>query len=98
MYVRNHAQSSALSRHNKTAAHIESMKSKNTNIPITQSSFVDCGETIKEEDIKVEIKEEENVIDLSPSVDYYTVGDVKEEIKKSLITISKKKLCCNYQF
>ena len=37
------------------------MKSKNTNIPITLSSFVDCGE---EEDIKEEIKEEESVDDL----------------------------------
>ena len=40
------AQSSALSKHNKTAAHIERMKSQNTNILITQSSFVDCGESI----------------------------------------------------
>jgi hypothetical protein len=34
------------------------MKSMNTNIPLTQSSFVDCGESIKEE-----IKEEESVDD-----------------------------------
>ena len=54
------AKSSTLSYHNKTAAHIERMK-KNTNIPITQSSFVDCGESIKEEDIKEEMKDEESV-------------------------------------
>ena len=45
---KSYAKSSNLSRHDKTAAHIESMKSKNTNIPITQSSFVDCGESIVE--------------------------------------------------
>ena len=39
--------SSGLSNHNKTAAHIERMKSKNTNVPLTQSSFVDCGESKK---------------------------------------------------
>ena len=39
------------------------MKYKNINIPLTQSIFVDCGESIKEEDIKEEIKEEESVDD-----------------------------------
>ena len=39
------------------------MKSKNTNNPITQSSFIDCVKTIKEEDIKGEIDEEESVED-----------------------------------
>jgi hypothetical protein len=56
--------SSTLSKHNKTAAHLERIKSKN--IPITQSSFVDCSESIIEEDIKEEVKEEENVDDPSP--------------------------------
>ena len=55
--------SSALSRHNKTAAHIEKMKCENTNIPLTQASFVDCGEAIKEEDIKEEIKDDGSVDD-----------------------------------
>ena len=44
-----YADSSGLSQHNKTAAHLETMKSKN--IPISQSSFVDCDKSIKEEDI-----------------------------------------------
>ena len=39
------------------------MKSKNTIISITQSSFVDCSESIKKEDIKEEIREEESVDD-----------------------------------
>jgi uncharacterized Zn-finger protein len=60
---KSYAKSSDLSRHNKTAAHIERMKSKNINIPPRQSSFVGCGESIKEEDIKEEIKEEESVDD-----------------------------------
>ena len=56
-----YTRSSALSKHNKTAAHLERMNSKN--IPITQTSFVDCGESIKEEDNKEEMKEEESVDD-----------------------------------
>ena len=61
--------SSALSKHNKTAAHIEKMKCENRNIPLTQNSFVDCGEAIKLEYIKEEIKEEEGVDDPS-SISY----------------------------
>ena len=53
---KSYARSSGLSTHNKTAAHIERMKCKNTNIPLTQTSFVDCGESIKEEDIKEDFK------------------------------------------
>ena len=60
---KSYSQSSGLSHHNKTAAHIERMKSKNRNIPLTQSSFVDCGESIKTKDIKKEINEEEGVDD-----------------------------------
>ena len=48
------SESSSLSKHNKTAAHIKSMKLKNIKISLTQSSFVDCGEFIKEEDSKKE--------------------------------------------
>ena len=78
--------SSVLSRHNKTASHIVRMKSKNTNIPITQSIFVDCGESIKEEDIKEEINEEESVDDplsiqegKQRSENYNIRTEVKEE-------------------
>jgi uncharacterized Zn-finger protein len=39
------------------------MKCKNTNIHITQSSFVDWGKSIKIEDIKEEMNEEESVDD-----------------------------------
>jgi uncharacterized Zn-finger protein len=58
-----YADRSTLSKHNKTATHTERMKTKNTNIPLTQPSFVDCGETIKIEDIKGEVNEEESVKD-----------------------------------
>ena len=59
MYVKNHMlKSSTLSNHNKSKAHIERMKSKNTNTHLAQSSFVDCGGTIKFEDIKEEVNEE----------------------------------------
>jgi uncharacterized Zn-finger protein len=77
------SRSTGLSKHNKSAAHNEIMKSKKTNIPITQSSFVDCGEFIKEEDIKEEIKDEENVDDLS-SISLYTESYIKEEIKEEV--------------
>ena len=39
------------------------MKSKNRIIPLTQSNFIDCGETVKVEDIKEEMNEEESVDD-----------------------------------
>ena len=62
------------------------MKSKNTNIPLTQSSFVDCGKSIKEEDIKEEINEERSVGDpLSIHQDTESSNifeDIKEEIIK----------------
>ena len=53
---KSYTQNSGLFHHNKTAAHIKKIKSKNINIPLNQSSFVDCGEDINEE-----IKEEESV-------------------------------------
>ena len=53
------------------------MKSKNANITLTQSSFVDCGESIKEEDIKKEINEEESVDD-PLSIQGQTNSDVSE--------------------
>jgi hypothetical protein len=66
--------------------HIEKFKSRNTNILLTQSSFVDCGESIKEEDIKEEINEEENVDDpftIHQEIENSNVcGNIKEEIKE----------------
>ena len=73
------AESSKLSKHNKTAAHIERMKSNNRIIPLTQSSFVDCGESIKIEDIKEEMNEEESVDD-PLSIQGQTNSDVSENI------------------
>ena len=67
----------------KTAAHIKWIKSKNTNLPYTQSSFVDCGKSIKIDDIKEEIKEEESVDDLS-SISCSTESYIKEEIKEEV--------------
>ena len=61
MYVRNHIHN--ILDYINIIKHIERMKSKNTNIPFTQSNFVDCGETIKEEDIKEEIKDVVSVED-----------------------------------
>ena len=74
---------STLSKHNKTAFHIKRMKSRNTKILLIQSSFVDCGESIKEEDFKEEIKEEESVDD-PWSMSYSNESGVKKEIKEEV--------------
>jgi uncharacterized Zn-finger protein len=76
------AQRAGLSQHNKSTAHIERMKSKNTNIPITQSSFIDCSESIKEEDIKKEIKEEESFDNPLTIGKSNICENIKEEIKE----------------
>jgi uncharacterized Zn-finger protein len=80
---KSYSQSNALSQHNKTAAHMEKIKSNNTNIPPTQSSFVDCGETVKVEDIKEEMNEEESVDD-PLSIQGQTNSDVSEIIVKEV--------------
>ena len=83
---KSYAISSNLSRHNKTVAHIEKIKSRNTNDHLTQSRFVDCGESIKGEDIKEEINEEESVDDPltihqeTENINVYE--DIKGEIKE----------------
>jgi uncharacterized Zn-finger protein len=86
---KSYAQSSALYKHTKTAAHIKRMKSKNTNILISQSSFVDCGESIKTEDIKKEINEDEGVDDPliihQKTENSYICEDIKEDVKEEEI-------------
>ena len=76
---KSYAQSNVLSQNNKTAAHIERMKSKNRIIPPTQFNFIDCGESIKIEDIKEEMNEEESVDDPF-SIQGQTNSDVSENI------------------
>ena len=83
---KSYAHRSALSTHNKTAAHIERMKIKNIIISPTQSSFVDCIESIKIGEIKGEVNEEESVLDLL-SIHQETENnniceDIKEEMKE----------------
>ena len=82
---KSYACSSGLSQHNKTAAHIERMKSKNINIPIIQSSFVDCVEFIKTEDIKEEINEEESVDDPLSIHQKRENSNICEDIKEEVI-------------
>ena len=78
------SQSSTLSTHNKTCSHIERMKTKSS--PITKSSFVDCVESIKTEDTKEEINEEEGVDDpliiLQKTENSNICGDIKGEVKE----------------
>ena len=95
------AESSKLSKHNRTANHIEKIKSKNKNIPLTETSFVDCFDGIKLEDIKEEINEEGSVDDplniqeeTTPGESNYIVTEVKEELidNDSLCVQEKTKL------
>ena len=74
--------SSGLSKHNKTAAHFEKMKCKNANILLTQSSFVDSGESIKILDIKEDIKEEESVDDSFAIHQEIVCEYIKEELRE----------------
>ena len=83
---KSYSSSSNLSKHNTSAAHIEKSKSRNENDPLTQNSLVDRGESIKEEDIKDEIKEEESVDDplsiLQETENSNICEDIKEELKE----------------
>ena len=91
------AQRAGLSQHNKTNDHIERMKSRNTNIPITQSSFIDCSEYIKEEDIKEEIKEEDSFDNpLTIHQETENCEDIKEEESfDNPLTIGNSNICEN---
>ena len=80
---KSYSQSSLLFRHNKTPAHIKKIKSRNKDSFYDINNFIDYDESIKEENIKDEIKEEESVVDPSP-IDYYTFSNVKEEIKEEV--------------
>ena len=73
-----------LSTHCKSFAHLKREESMNTHLP--ENTFVDCGETIKIEDIKEELNEEKSVED-SLSVHEKTENniiceDIKEEVKE----------------
>ena len=50
-------------KHNKSVGHLKRVKSNESNPKSQQTSFVDCGEGIKVEDIKEEVNEEETVED-----------------------------------
>ena len=70
---------------------MERLKSKNRIIPLTQSSFVDCGDSIKQEDIKEEINEEESVDDpLSIQ------GDTTEIESKNIVAVLKEEVFRRY--
>ena len=81
---KSYSRSSGLINHNKTAIHIEKIKNRNTNLPLTHSSIVDCNEAIKEEDIKKEINEEESVDDPLSIHQDIEKSNVCEDIKKEV--------------
>ena len=51
-------QDSNLIEHKKRLAHLKRQKSLNTNLISNHTNYFDCGEDIKVEDIKEEVKEE----------------------------------------
>ena len=53
-------QRSNLSSHCKSSAHLKRKEKKNSDSSSHENVFIDCGETIKVEDIKDEINEEES--------------------------------------
>ena len=82
-------QSSALSIHNKTAAHIGKIKSSNTNVPLTQNSFVYYGKSIKEDNIieeEIEVESVDNPLTIHQVIQRSNVcKDIKEEINEESI-------------
>jgi hypothetical protein len=79
------SQSSALSTHNKSAAHIKNTEIKITNTVGIQSDFVDCSGSIKIEDIKEEMNEVESVDDPLTIHQEIENRNVCEDIKKEEI-------------
>jgi hypothetical protein len=77
--------STHLSRHNKTAKHLERKEMQNTDLSSKQSSLLECGASIKLEDVKEEIKEEESFTDNAPfPIILITESIVKQEINEEL--------------
>ena len=53
------------------------------------NNFVNCDEDVNLKNIKEELKEENNVVDPTP-FDHYTVGNVKQEIKKQVNELNEE--------
>jgi hypothetical protein len=60
------------------------MKSKNTNVPLSQNSFIDCGESLKLEDVKEEKQEEESIDDPLSIHQRIENSNICEDIKKEI--------------
>ena len=84
---KNYRSNGELTRHTKTASHFKMKESQNLNSSSTQTNFVDCGESIKVEDIKEEINEEESVDDPLFFKEERTTsdGDNNVEVKEEVI-------------
>ena len=71
---------SVLILHNKTAAHLKRKESLNLSSSTSHTDFIDCGEVVKVEDIKEEIKEEEESVDDPLTIQGETTKGVNENI------------------
>ena len=60
MFEKAYITKSYLIKHFKTRVHLKRLDNQNKNPTPKHSHFVDCDETIKVEEIKAEIKEEES--------------------------------------
>ena len=74
------AHRSALAQHNKRASHLKRKESLNLSSSTSHTDFIDCGEVVKVEDIKEEIKEEEESVDDPLSIQGETTKGVNENI------------------
>jgi hypothetical protein len=75
-----------LSQNFKTFAHLKVIEKKNKDSSFHRDNFDDCGETIKKEDIKGEINEEESEEDplsIHQKTEHSNIWeDIKEEVKE----------------
>ena len=76
---KSYSQTSQLLRHNKTTDHLNKKKGENKDSSSIVNNYVECVESIKIEDIKEEMNEEESVDD-PLSIQGQTNSDVSENI------------------
>ena len=71
-----------LSQHKKTASHRKNEENKIMNSFYNPNNLVDCGETIKVEDIKKELNQEESLMDENTLYEEMKVEDINEEMNE----------------
>ena len=77
---------SKLTRHKKSGGHVKRQESLDTDLNSNPSNYVDCGEAIKAEDIKIESTNQEDGIteDIIFKEEDNLIDDIKEEIEEDV--------------